>query len=208
MKCLFITLEGIEGCGKSTQLRLLREHLAARGFDVITTREPGGTPAAEAVRAILLDPAHKALSSTAEALLYAAARAQHVDELIAPALEAGKIVLSDRFADSTTAYQGAGRAVFMETIQALHSIATRGTWPDLTIILDLPAAEGLKRAAAGGAPDRIEQEPLAFHERVREEFLRIARAEPDRITVVDASRPVEAVSREIREIVDKRVGLR
>lgn len=206
MKGLFITLEGIEGCGKSTQLGLLREHLAARGFDVVTTREPGGTPAAEAVRAILLDPAHAALSSTAEALLYAAARAQHVDELIRPALEAGKIVLSDRFADSTTAYQGAGRAISMETIQALHSIATRGTWPDLTIILDLPAAEGLKRAARGGGLDRIEQEPLAFHERVREEFLRIARAEPDRVRVVDGSRPVDAVEQEIRTIVDQRVG--
>ena len=208
MKGLFITLEGIEGCGKSTQLRMLSEHLAARGFDVVTTREPGGTPTAEAVRAILLDPAHTALSSMAEALLYAAARAQHVDELIRPALEAGKIVLSDRFADSTTAYQGAGRDIPAETIRALHDLATRGTWPDLTIVLDLPAVEGLKRAASGGAPDRIEQEPLAFHERVREEFLRIARAEPDRVRVVDGSRSVEAVNQEIRDIVGKRVGTR
>ena len=206
MKGLFITLEGVEGCGKSTQLRLLQEHLAARDYDVVTTREPGGTPAAEAVRAILLDPVHTALSPMAEALLYAAARAQHVDELIRPALEAGKIVLSDRFADSTTAYQGAGRDIPAETIQTLHSLATRGTWPGLTIVLDLPAAEGLKRAASGRGPDRIEMEPLDFHERVREEFLRIAQTEPGRVHVVDASQPVEAVSAEICSIVDQRMA--
>lgn len=197
-KGLFITLEGVEGCGKTTQIVRLAEFLRSRGREVVCTREPGGTPIAERIRGLLLDPEHTAMSATTELLLYAAARAQHVDELIRPALEAGKDVISDRFADSTTAYQGAGRGLSPEAVMPLHETATRGVWPDLTMVLDLPAEEGLRRAANTGASDRLEREPLDFHQRVREEFLRLAQREPGRVKVVDASRSPEEVAAEIR----------
>jgi dTMP kinase len=199
---MFITFEGVEGCGKSTQLTRLREHLASLGHDVLVTREPGGTPIAEAIRGLLLDPANKAMTPTTELLLYEAARAQHVDERIRPALEAGMIVLCDRFADSTTAYQGAGRALPAELVANMHEAATRHTWPDLTIVLDVPADIGLERAGRAGGHDRIEQEPLAFHERVRAEFLRIAEAEPQRLRVVDGHRCVDEVARDIAALVE------
>jgi dTMP kinase len=202
----FITVEGVEGCGKSTQLRLLEEHLTGKGHTVVVTREPGGPPIAETIRRILLDPANSALSPTTELLLYEAARAQHVDQLIRPALESGNIVLCDRFADSTTAYQGAARGLPRETVLRLHQVATRGTWPDLTIVLDLPPEEGLKRAGALGAPDRLEKEPLEFHQRVREGFLELAQAEPDRVKVIDAAQAIERVAEEISRLVDALVG--
>ena len=197
MKGAFITLEGVEGCGKTTQMSLLRDRLEEAGRHVVLTREPGGTPVAEAIRAILLDPANTALSPVAELLLYEAARAQHVAERIKPALDEGAIVVCDRFADSTTAYQGAGRVLPLETVLHLHRVATGTVWPDLTIVLDLPAETGLERAAAARSRDRIELEPLEFHQRVRAEFLRIAEAEPERIKVVDASQPPEAVAEAI-----------
>ena len=150
MKGAFITLEGVEGCGKTTQMSMLRDRLEADGHRVLLTREPGGTPIAEAVRDILLDPANTALSPVAELLLYEAARAQHVAERIKPALDNGIIVICDRFADSTTAYQGAGRVLPLDTVLALHRVATGTVWPDLTIVLDIPAEAGLKRAAAAG----------------------------------------------------------
>lgn len=206
MMGFFITVEGVEGCGKSTQIARLKEYLLSRGRDVVVTREPGGTPIAEAIRGILLDPANAALSPMAEAFLYAAARAQHVDEKIRPALDAGKVVLSDRFADSTTAYQGAGRDLPRETIQSLHALATRGTWPDLTIVVDLPVEDGLRRAGHGNALDRIELEPLEFHQRVREGFLEIARKEPARVHVVDGTQSVEAVAAAIRDLIERRLG--
>ncbi len=197
MKGAFITLEGVEGCGKTTQMSLLRDRLEEAGRHVVLTREPGGTPVAEAIRAILLDPANTALSPVAELLLYEAARAQHVAERIKPALDEGAIVVCDRFADSTTAYQGAGRVLPLETVLHLHRVATGTVWPDLTIVLDMPAEAGLERAAAARSRDRIELEPLEFHQRVRAEFLRIAEAEPERIKVVDASQPPEAVAEAI-----------
>ena len=197
MKGAFITLEGVEGCGKTTQMSLLRDRLEEAGRHVVLTREPGGTPVAEAIRAILLDPANTALSPVAELLLYEAARAQHVAERIKPALEEGAIVVCDRFADSTTAYQGAGRVLPLETVLHLHRVATGTVWPDLTIVLDIPAEAGLERAAAARSRDRIELEPLEFHQRVRAEFLRIAEAEPERVKVVDASQPPEAVAEAI-----------
>jgi dTMP kinase len=203
MKGLFITLEGVEGCGKTTQIVRLAEYLRGRGHEVVCTREPGGTPVAERIRALLLDPAHKEMSATAELLLYEAARAQHVDELIRPALEAGKSVICDRFADSTTAYQGAGRQLSAEAVAPLHRIATGEVWPDLTIVLDLCAEEGLRRAARARESDRLEQEPLEFHERVRAEFLRIALMEPERVKVIDASKAPDAVAEEIRAQVER-----
>jgi len=200
-KGLFITFEGGEGCGKSTQLKILEAHLEAKGYKVATTREPGGTPAAEAIRAILLDPANDTLSPVAELLLYEAARAQHVSERILPALDAGKIVLSDRFYDSTTAYQGAGRGLGLEDVVRLHAVATGGLTPDLTILIDVPAALGLSRATQGGS-DRIERETMDFHERVRAEFLRLAEAEPERIRVVDGAKSIDEGAAVIRELVD------
>jgi len=206
MKGPFITVEGVEGCGKSTQIALLKEYLESRGRAVVVTREPGGTPIAESIRGILLDPANSALSPMAEAFLYAAARAQHVDERIRPALDAGTAVISDRFADSTTAYQGAGRELPPETIQSLHAFATRGTWPDLTFVLDLPVEVGLRRAGHGNELDRIELEPLEFHQRVREGFLQIARKEPARVHVVDGTQSIEAVAAAIRDLVERNLG--
>lgn len=199
---LFITFEGVEGCGKSTQIALLARDLENRGRDVVVTREPGGTPVAEAIRSVLLDPANTGMKSTTELLLYAAARAQHVEEVIRPALSDGKIVLCDRYADSTTAYQGAGRGLSMELLKQLHTIATGGTWPDLTVVIDVPAEVGLARAAGARQRDRIEQEAVSFHESVRAGFLSIAAESPDRVKVVDGTRPVDEVRESIKRLVD------
>jgi dTMP kinase len=198
---LFITFEGGEGCGKSTQLGLLKEYLESKGHEVVATREPGGTPVAESIRALLLDPANEALSPVAELLLYEAARAQHTAERIVPALDAGNVVLSDRFYDSTTAYQGAGRGLSPEDLVRLHLIATNDLRPDLTIVIDIPADVGLARATRGGS-DRIERETIDFHERVRAGFIRIAQAEPERVKLVNGTGSVEEVAAAIREIVD------
>ncbi len=203
MMGLFITFEGVEGSGKTTQMQLLRQHLEARGCTVVLTREPGGTPIAETIRDVLLDPAHGAMAPAAELLLYEAARAQHVAELIRPALEQGKIVLCDRFADSTTAYQGTARGLDYEALDRLHRIATNGVWPHLTFVLDMAPEEGLDRARERGRFDRMEQESLEFHERVRQGFLRIAKMEPDRVTIVNAARSIEDVARHIQLRLDE-----
>ena len=201
MKGRFITIEGVEGSGKSSQVINLKHDLESTGHVVEVTREPGGTAVGEAIRGILLNAENKAISPTAELLLYAAARAQHIDQRIRPALEAGKIVLCDRFADSTTAYQGAGRALDEATVQALHDITTRGVWPDRTVILDLPVQEGLARATREQGPDRLEQESIEFHKRVREGFLRIAERDPERVRVVDGARPFDEVAADIWALV-------
>jgi len=202
MKGTFITFEGVEGCGKSTQIELLRDWLDGRGHSTLVTREPGGTPIAEAIRDVLLDPAHKAMGATAELLLYEAARAQHIHEKIAPALEAGQVVLCDRFADSTTAYQGAGRGIAPAVLNELHRMATGGIWPDLTLLIDLPVEIGLERARGRGRKDRMEQESVEFHQRVRAGFLAQAKAEPGRIHIIDGDRPLEAVRDAIRAVVE------
>lgn len=198
MSGLFITIEGVEGAGKTTQLKRLHRYLDELGYSVIVTREPGGTPVSEAVRLLLLDPSHTGMAPVTELLLYEAARAQHVAELIRPALDAGKTVLCDRFADSTTAYQGAGRALAPDDILALHNLATGGLWPDLTLVLDLPVKTGLERARNRGRYDRLEQETLSFHERVRDGFHELARREPERIKVIDATGSVEEIAAVIR----------
>ncbi|HEO72649.1 MAG TPA: dTMP kinase [Candidatus Hydrogenedentes bacterium] len=202
MSGTFITFEGGEGSGKSTQIALLRAHLESQGYAVEVLREPGGTAIAEAIRTVLLDPANTTMSPVTELLLYEAARAQLVDERIRPALDAGKIVLCDRFADSTTAYQGAGRALAVETVLALHDVATRGVWPQLTIVLDLPVEEGMKRVANGGAPDRLEAESLDFHERVRQCFLRLAEQDPERVRIVDGTKAIKVVAGQIVALVE------
>ena len=198
MRGLFITIEGVEGAGKTTQLKRVQRSLEELGHEVTVTREPGGTPISEAIRRVLLDPANARMAPITELLLYEASRAQHVAELIRPALEEGRMVVCDRFADSTTAYQGAGRAIGLEKIRLLHDFATGGLWPDLTLVLDLPVQVGLERARARGRYDRLEQETIAFHDQVRQGFLELARGEPDRIRIIDAAQSADAIAAEIR----------
>lgn len=208
MKGKFITFEGIEGSGKTTQIRLLSDVLRGDGLDIVLTREPGGTTIGERIRSVLLDSTHKSMAPIAELLLYAAARNQHVEEVILPAVEAGKIILCDRYADATTAYQGAARELDPSILKDVHRIATEGLWPDLTVLLDLPASEGLGRArdrnrksAEAAREDRFEREALDFHERVRAGYLAIAKEEPNRCRVVDATGDVEELHSKIRKVV-------
>lgn len=209
MRGRFITFEGIEGSGKSSQLTLLTEHLRSNHRAVTLTREPGGTPIGDQVRKILLDPGNKALDPSAELLLYAASRAQHLQEVIRPALESGAIVLCDRFSDATIAYQGYGRGLDLTMIHVLDRLVTAGMRPDLTIVLDVEAAVGLARAHARNnlqgleAEARFENEALTFHERVRQGYLALAREAPDRMKIVDAALPPLRVQEKIREIVDQ-----
>lgn len=208
MKGTFITFEGIEGCGKTTQIKLLAEALRCDGRDIVLTREPGGTTIGERIRSVLLDSAHRQMAPIAELLLYASARNQHVEEVIIPSLEAGKTVLCDRYADATTAYQGAARNIDPGVLKAVHDVATEGLWPSLTVLLDLPASEGLGRAmdrnlrdAEASREDRFEREALDFHERVRAGYLAIAKEEPKRFAVIDASGKVDEVQKRIRKAV-------
>lgn len=194
---LFLTLEGGEGCGKSTQLRLLAHDLERAGQPVRVLREPGGTTLGEEVRSLLLDPDNGGLDARAELLLYEAARAQLVAEVIEPALDAGEIVICDRFYDSTTAYQGYGRGLPAQQVTLLNEIATGGLRPDRTLVLDIDPVCGLARATSGGA-DRLEREDLLFHQRVREGFLAIAQGDPARVRVIDASGAVDEVAAAIK----------
>ena len=193
MRGRLITLEGGEGAGKSTLLAGLRGHFQSNGMDVLYTREPGGTPVGEAVRALVLDPAQRGLAAETELLLMFAARAQLVHEVLRPALESGRWVLCDRFTDASYAYQGGGRGVDAARIAELESIATGGLKPDLTLLLDLPVAHGRARANQRGDADRIEAERDDFFERVRAVYRDRARAEPARFRVIDASLPAADV---------------
>ena len=196
---VFIALEGGEGAGKTTQARLLAIWLRDQGYDVVTTREPGATKIGMRLRAVLLDTAHAGLSARAETLLYAADRAEHVSSIILPALERGAVVVTDRYVDSSLAYQGAGRNQPTAEVVKVNQWATGGLMPDLTVLLDMPPANGLGRRARSA--DRLEAEPLDFHERVRRGFLSLAREDPDRYLVLDASQRPEDVSRAIQERV-------
>ncbi len=199
MAGLFISFEGPEGSGKTTHIHWLSARLQAQGWPVLTTREPGGTRIGDAVRAILLDPAHTEMSPRAETLLFNAARAQLVDQEIRPALEQGRIVLCDRYADSTLAYQGYGHGQPLEELQRLIHYATGGLAPHHTIYLDLPPEVGLgrRRNRQGLEWNRLDAQVLAFHRRVRQGYLALAAQEPERWLVVDATRPLEAVQEEI-----------
>ncbi|SDF74527.1 thymidylate kinase [Limimonas halophila] len=202
----FITFEGGEGAGKSLQVRRLAEWLRARGMDVLATREPGGCPASEAVRGLLVDGTHT-WSPAGEAFLHCAARAEHVRTAIAPALAAGTWVVSDRFADSTVAYQGYGHALDTSFLRQASGHATGGTGPHLTLVLDVPPDVGLTRTRARGEENPYETLPMAFHERVRAGFLEIAAAEPDRCRVIDARADAETVHRHVVAAVNDRFGL-
>jgi dTMP kinase len=189
----FITFEGIEGSGKTTQIATVAEFLRRQGHDVLTTREPGGCPIADAIREILLNPANDALVDRAELLLYAAARAQHVAEVIQPALQAGQIVLCDRYTDATLAYQGYGRGLDLDLIEELNTLACANCRPSLTLLLDMPHETGLQRAQQRNSIEnmtdegRFEQESLDFHQRIREGYLTLAKNNPQRMQVIDAT---------------------
>ncbi len=191
-----ITFEGGEGCGKTTQIERLREHLEARGFAVVVSREPGGTPLGEGVRRLLLDPGYDPDALT-ELFLLEASRRDHVQRFIRPALERGAVVLCDRFTDSSLVYQGMVGGVAGEVVEKLNALATGGLAPDRTLVLDLAPGEGLGRARDrnrnGGGVSRIDEKPLPFHDRVRRGFLELARRDPERVRVVDAAGPAAEV---------------
>lgn len=205
---MFITFEGPEGSGKSTQVRLLAGYLRGQGVDVVVTREPGGTAIGDQIREVLHDTANTAMSSTAEVLLYSASRAQLIAEVIRPALAQGKIILCDRYADSTMAYQGYGRGLDREMLIALTEIATGGLEPELTILLDLDVDRGLaRRRDQGDEMNRLDLEVTTFHERVRAGYLAMAGNDPRRWVVIPADRPVEHVAEDVRQVVLARLGL-
>ena len=195
----FITFEGVEGCGKTTQIKLLYEFLTARGISTVLTREPGGCPIADKIRAILLDAENREMSPLAELMLYAAARAQHVTEVISPALEAGKIVLCDRFCDATVAYQSFGRGIDRNVIDTLNIQACQGASPDLTVLVDCDPSVGLERArrrieaTSGPREERFELEELAFHHRVRDGYRQLAADQPERFLIIDGSDSIENI---------------
>jgi dTMP kinase len=208
----FITFEGGDGSGKSTQLKLLEGYLRRLGKACVVTREPGGTPLGKVIRQVLLEVGKRPIASPTELFLYLSDRAQHIQEVIAPALEQGNIVLCDRHTDSTLAYQGYGRGIDLDLLRRLNELASRGIKPDLTFLLDCPVEVGLSRTAQrqsqgarGGREDRFEREKVEFHERVRQGFLEMARFEPERFCVVAASGSVEEVFSQIKKIVEQRL---
>lgn len=210
----FITFEGGDGTGKSTQVKALERYLAARGRSFVSTREPGGTPLGNLIRQALLEVGDQPIGSPTELFLYLADRAQHVRDVILPALESGKIVLCDRYTDSTLAYQGYGRGIDLKVLPELNRIADHGVKPDLTILFDCPVEIGLSRIArrlaehdvGTGRKDRFDSEKADFHEKVRAGFLALARAEPDRFRIIDAARSVVEVTQEIKSLIDRELA--
>lgn len=198
MNGMFLTFEGIEGCGKSTQLAQLADHLRAQGHTVCTTREPGGTIIGDHIRQLLLDPDHHMMTPMAELLLYAASRAQHVEEVIRPAIARGEIVLCDRYADASMAYQGYGRQLPKEQLQQLHNLATQSLQPERTFLIDVSVEVSAQRVTSRNAgKDRLEQEALEFHQRVRDGYLELAANEPQRFVVIDGSQSIEEITAEL-----------
>jgi dTMP kinase len=205
---LFLNFEGMDGCGKTTQARMVAERLRREGYEVLESVEPGGTPIGQQVRRILLDPANEALCARAELLLYFACRAQNVEQWVAPALARGAIVVTDRFTDSTMAYQGYGRGLGREVVLALDGIACRGVAPDLTVIVDIDLDTSLERARArnsaveGNVETRMEEQAAEFYRRVREGYREMVRLEPHRFAVVDGRGDIRAVARAVWEAVE------
>jgi len=201
-KVMFITFEGGEGCGKTTHSKKLKSYLEKKGFKVVLTREPGGTAFGRKLRKTLLARG-TVLDCTAELLLFAADRAQHLQEVILPSIKAGRIVICDRFIDSTVAYQIGGRGLPEDMVRYLNFISSRGILPDLTILLDVSPEIAIKRAAKEEVRDRFEREDLAFHKKVRDAYLKIAAQDPKRVKLVDAADPIAEVERDIRLIIDR-----
>lgn len=202
----FITIEGGEGAGKSTNIGFIQDFLASQGIELISTREPGGTVYSEKIRNLLLDHQEEKLSSMAELLLIFAARAQHLEQLILPALEQGKWVLCDRFTDATYAYQGAGRSLGMSPIAELENLVQGSLRPDLTLILDIPVELGMGRVAERGGLDRFESEQREFFESVRQAYLDLAQASPERYAVIDTRNSLEQVQSDIALVLERLVS--
>lgn len=203
---IFISLEGPEGAGKSTQLKLISKQLEAVNYKHVVTRDPGGTGLGRQIRRIVLNPENQ-IEKVAELLLYQADRAQNVAEVIRPALEQGSLVFCDRYTDSTLAYQGFGRGMSFELIEQLNTVATEGLKPELTILFDLPSEEGLARLHPG-SQDRLEREALEFHQRIRAGYKQLMEKEPQRWQVIDASKPLTTVQDEFRKIVAEKLGIK
>lgn len=199
----FITLEGIEGVGKSTALQFLQQYLSDKGVSLVVTREPGGTPLAEAIRALLLSNDGEVVAEDTELLLMFAARAQHIARVIAPALQRGQWVVSDRFTDASFAYQGGGRGIATSRIAELAQFVQKGLKPDLTFLLDAPLEVSLARVQGRGAKDRFERENVEFFARVRARYLELAQAEPQRFCVIDATQPIEGVQAQLQQQLQK-----
>ena len=205
---LFITVEGGEGVGKSTNMAWVQQFLQQAGIDLFCTREPGGTPLAEKIRELLLNPSDESMSQDAELLLVFAARAQHLQQCILPALARGQWVLCDRFTDATYAYQGGGRGLNQQTIATLEQLVQGDIRPDLTLLLDAPVELGMQRAGERGELDRFEREQLDFFQRVRELYLQRAAAEPERFCLIDASRPLAEVQQQLAEVLRQQLAAR
>jgi dTMP kinase len=203
---LFITVEGTDGSGKTTQIANMKEHLVSLGCQVLLTREPGGTRIGESIRSIILDPAFTEMSDTTELLLYSAARAQIVEQVIKPSVSSCITVICDRYVDSFYAYQGYGRGASFELLENISHIAVNGMMPDITFFLDLDPEVGLKRRLAATESDRIENEKMEFHRKVYAGYKALAAKYPDRIRTIDASRPAEEVWRDVRRQLDRTLG--
>lgn len=206
-KGFFISLEGGEGAGKSTQNKLIIEWLEGQGLELVEAREPGGTVVSEQVRRVLLDTRNAGLGATAELLLMFAARSQLVQEVILPALADGKVIVCDRFADASYAYQGGGRQLGAETVEVLEKLVLKDLQPDLTLLFDIPVEKGMKRVAGRGEADRFEIESIRFFERVRAAYLERAAADPQRFRIIDASLDEDRVWLQVKNILEERLGL-
>lgn len=204
MEGIFITMEGPDGSGKTTQIELIKKYLENKGYDIVIAREPGGTNIGEVIREVILNPDHKEMCHMAELLLYAAARAQLVNQVIAPALLAGKAVICDRFVESSAVYQGIGRGLGVDTVYEVNNYALGDVKPKLTILMDLDAEEGIKRKEKQTKLDRMEQEDISFHERVVEGYRQLATLYPERIVSIDAMLPIEEIHKKIVDEIEKR----
>ncbi len=202
-KGLFITFEGTDGSGKTTQIKLLEAYIREKGYEVVLSREPGGTKISEIIRDLILDPANKEIVPLTEMILYAASRAQHVEEVIAPAIEGGKVVICDRYVDSSYAYQGGGRGVDLKMIADVNRVAVNSVVPDITFFLDLDPEIAINRRINSTGADRIEQEKLDFHRRVYEAYKKLSLLYPDRIKTINAALSIEEISAQIKHYIDE-----